>query len=179
MTTALQTLLQHAEQQRDEGLAALARAEDSAARMAEQTAQLLVYRQDYRQRHPAQDGRSATIELLRCHQVFMQRLDQAIVQQQGMQRLAENGVLQQRATVLELQTRAAAVKKLIERRSAEQRQRESRLEQRRSDEAGRRRGSSSSSGNNNNSDEQGMQRRWSNTSHAATGWQNTTQAVPL
>jgi flagellar FliJ protein len=107
MTTALQTLLQHAEQQRDEGLAALARAEDFAASMADQTAQLVAYRDEYRQRHPAQDGRSATIELLRCHQGFMQRLDQAIIQQQSQQRQAENGVQQQRATVLELQTRAA------------------------------------------------------------------------
>ena len=170
MTTALQTLLQHAEQQRDEGLAALARAEDFAAGMAEQTAQLLAYRDDYRQRHPAQDGRSATIELLRCHQGFMQRLDQAIVQQQSQQRQAENGVLQQRATLLELQTRAAAVRKLIERRGAEQRQRDTRLEQRRSDEARRPRS---------HGEEQGLQRRWSNTNHAPTGWQQTTQTVPL
>lgn len=170
MTTALQTLLEHAERQRDESLAVLARAEDFAARMAAQTEQLLAYRDDYRQRHPAQGGRSATIELLRCHQGFMQRLDQAIHQQQAQQRQAENGVLQQRAAVLELQTRAAAVKKLIERRGAEDRQRESRLEQRRSDEAARRRGGA---------DEHGLQRRWSNTSQAATGWQHTTQAVPL
>src|SRR5688572_21737256 len=115
MTTALQTLLQHAEQQRDEGVVALARAEDFAARMVDQTAQLMAYRNDYRQRHPAQDGRSATIELLRCHQGFMQRLDQAIAQQQSQQRHAEHNVLQQRATLLELQTRAAAVGKLIER----------------------------------------------------------------
>jgi flagellar FliJ protein len=168
-TTALQTLLQHAEQQRDEGLAALAGAEDFAARMAAQTQQLLAYRDDYRQRHPARDGRSATIELLRSHEGFMQRLDQAIAQQQNQQQQAESGVRQQRATVLELQTRAAAVKKLIERRQAEQRQLELRLDQRRSDEAFRRR----------SGDEQALQRRWSNTGHAPTGWQQTTQAVPL
>ena len=170
MTTALQTLLQHAERQRDESLVVLARTEDLAARMAAQTAQLLAYRDDYRQRHPAQGGRSATIELLRCHQGFMQRLDQAIAQQQAQQRQAENGVLQQRAAVLELQTRAASVKKLLERRSAEERQRESRREQRRSDEA-RRRGA--------DEHQQGLQRRWSSSSHAAPGWQHSTQALPL
>src|SRR5688500_11023149 len=168
MTTALQTLLQHAERQRDEGLALLAGAEDFAARMAAQTAQLLDYRADYAQRHPAQGGRSTSIELLRCHQGFMQRLDQAIAQQQAQQRQAENGVLQQRATLLDLQTRAAAVRKLIERRGAEERQRQSRIEQRRSDEAGRRRGA----------DDHGLQRRWGNTTHAATGWQHSTQAAP-
>lgn len=170
MTSALQTLLEHAELQRDESLVVLTRAEDCASRMALQTAQLLAYRDDYRQRHPAQSGRSATIELLRCHQGFMQRLDQAIAQQQTQQRQAENGVVQQRAAVLDLQTRAAAVKKLIERRNAEERQRESRLEQRRSDEASRRRGGA---------DDHGLLRRWSNTGQAAPGWQHSTQTAPL
>ena len=169
MTTALQTLLQHAERQRDESLVVLARTEDFAARMAAQTEQLLAYRDDYRLRHPAQGGRSATIELLRCHQGFMQRLDQAIAQQQAQQQQAENGVLQQRATLLDLQTRAAAVKKLIERRDAEEHLRLSRQEQRRSDDAARRHGS----------DDHGLQqRRWSNTTNAP-GWQHSTQALPL
>lgn len=170
MTAALQTLLQHAERQRDEALGLLARAEDLAVRMNAQTQQLLAYRDDYRQRHPALGGRSASIELLRCHQGFMQRLDQAITQQRQQQRLADNGVVQQRAALLELQTRAAAVKKLIERRGQEERQREARLDQRRSDEAARRSGGAA---------EHGLLRSWRNTSHATPGWQHSTQAVPL
>lgn len=169
MTAALLTLLQHAERQRDERLGLLARAEELAGRMAVQSEALLAYRGEYRLRHPAQGGRSASIELLRCHQGFMQRLDQAITQQQGQQRQADNGVLQQRAALLELQTRAAAVKKLIERRGEEARLHEARLEQRRSDDASR---SSGGLGH-------GLLRGWRNTGHATTGWQHSTQAVPL
>ena len=169
MSTALQTLLEHAERQRDEGLARLARAEELAARMAAQTAQLLAYRDDYAQRHPAQGGRSSSIELLRIHQGFMQRLDQAIAQQQAQQRQAENGVLQQRAALLDLQTRAAAVRKLIERRDGEAQLRLSRQHPRRSDDAARQRGAA----------EHGLQRRWNDTGHAAPEWQHSTRALPL
>lgn len=138
MPAALRTLLQHAEHQRDEALAAVLQAEDLASRMAAQTAQLEAYREEYRARHPALGGRSATIELLRFHQGFMQRLDQAIVQQRQQQQHAEARAQQQRDALRELQLRAASVKKLIDRRGDEARARDRRTEQRRADEAAQR-----------------------------------------
>jgi flagellar FliJ protein len=160
MTEALHTLLQHAEAQRDEAHAALLQAEDFARRMAAQTQQLETYREEYRLRHPAHGGQLASIELLRCHQGFMQRLDQALAQQRQAEAQAAARVAQQRERLAELQVRAASVGKLIERRGLEARQRAARAEQRLLDEA--------------------AMRRAQRGEHAlARAWRSTTQAVPL
>ena len=159
MTSALHTLLAHAERQRDEATAAMLQAEDHARRMAAQTAQLEAYRDEYRARHPAQGGRSATIEMLRCHQGFMQRLDQALAQQRQRELDAAARAERWREQLLALQLRVASVTKLLERRRAEEREREHRAEQRASDEAARRQRGA----------EHPLQR----------AWRSTTQAVPL
>ena len=56
MTQALATLLAHAEQQRDEALAKLMQAEDTARCMLAQTEQLRNYRGEYAARSPARGG---------------------------------------------------------------------------------------------------------------------------
>ncbi len=135
MTESLQTLLQHTERQRDEALAAVLRAESTAQRLQQQTEQLLAYRDDYRRQAPASGGRSASIELLRCHQGFMQRLDQALDQQRGQTAQAGQQVARLRAALMALDMRVAAVRKLLQRRAAVARQADARHEQRRTDEA--------------------------------------------
>ena len=134
MTTALHTLLEYAESERDASLAALLQTEASARRMREQASQLLAYRDDYRLRHPAQGGRSASIELIRCHQNFMARLEQALAQQQGQVQATEAHCATQRSALVALETRVASVRKLLERRGQAARQSAARQEQRRSDE---------------------------------------------
>ena len=135
MTQTLQTLLEQAERQRDEALAALLRGEETMRRLQLQAGQLQAYRGEYDERGPARSGRSSPIELLHCHRDFMLRLDQAVVQQQGQLEGAGARVAQLRATLLARETRLAAVRKLIERRSQEQRLATARQEQRRSDDA--------------------------------------------
>ena len=135
MTAALHTLFEHAQTQRDQGLMALQQAEAEAQRLQQQAEQLLAYRDDYRRRHPAQDGRSASIELLRCHQGFMERLDQALAQQQAQVQAAQARAVTRRSELVALETRVAAVRKLQERRGAERQRHADRLDQRRSDEA--------------------------------------------
>ncbi len=134
MTAALHTLLEHAERERDEAVSALLQAEEHQRRLLAQQEQLLAYREDYRARHPAQGGRSASIELIRCHQGFMQRLDQALQQQQHAiaQAEARAGVLRQELVAQE--TRVASVRKLLERRGTQARHLAERQDQRRSDE---------------------------------------------
>jgi flagellar FliJ protein len=138
MTQALHTLLEHAERQRDTALAALQRAEDAWRRQQQQAVQLTAYRDEYRGRSPATGGRSASIEMLRCHTTFMQRLEQAVVQQQGQCQAAESRALALRRELLAHELRVASVRKLLERRGEQAQQVANRQEQRRNDEAGQR-----------------------------------------
>ncbi len=134
MTAALHTLLEHAERERDEVLSATLRADEHLRRLQGQEAQLRDYREDYRLRHPALGGRSISIELLRCHEGFMQRLDQALQQQQAQVQHAVHRGAQLRADLVAQETRVASVRKLLERRGAQALSVAARLDQRRSDE---------------------------------------------
>jgi flagellar FliJ protein len=134
MTAALHTLLSHAERERDEALALLLQAEEDLRRLQQQAEQLLAYRGDYRLRHPATGGRSSSIELLRCHEGFMQRLDQALHQQGGQVQQAQARCQHLRAALLAEETRVASVRKLLERRGLQAQRVAARQEQRLSDE---------------------------------------------
>ena len=135
MTTALHTLLEHAENQRNEALALLLQAEEGARRMQQQSLQLHSYRDEYRLRQPGRAGASVSIELLRRHHEFMQRLEQALDQQKGQLKASEERLAQRRNDLLALETRVASVRKLVARRSHEEDRRGARQEQRRSDDA--------------------------------------------
>jgi flagellar FliJ protein len=135
MSAALTTLLELAQRQRDEALSALLRAEEAVRRLRLQSDQLTAYRDDYRGRNPAMGGRSAPIELLRGHEAFMARLQQAMALQQQQLQSAEAHTAQARAALLALETRVASVRKLLERREADQRLLSARQDQRRSDDA--------------------------------------------
>jgi len=139
MTQSLQALLSHAERLRDESLAQLALADDAVRQLQQQTEQLHAYRDEYRQRHPAQGGRSTSIELLRVHQGFMTRLDQALTQMQGQLAQAEGRVSGVRQTLLAQEMRVASVKKLLERRHMQHATASARQEQRHADDAAMRR----------------------------------------
>ena len=133
MSNSLKTLLDQAERQRDAALAASLQAEEAARRLRLQAEQLHTYRDGTSAATRA--GRSSPIELLHCHHDFMQRLDQAIQQQEVQLQGAEVRVLQLRAALLAHETRVASVRKLIERRAQEGRLAAARLEQRRGDDA--------------------------------------------
>jgi len=135
MTPALDTLLELAMRQRDEALAELLRAEEAARRLRLQADQLRTYRCEYHERGPTRAGATAPIELLHCHRGFMQRLDQALTQQQGQLQAAEARVVQLRGALLALETRVASVRKLLERRAQELQRVDARQEQRRGDDA--------------------------------------------
>lgn len=135
MNDSLHTLLAHAERQRDSALADVSRADAARRRVHEQCEQFLAYRDEYRQRGPAHGGRSASIEMLRTHQLFMQRLDQALAQLQGQRERAEATEARLRQALVALETRVASVRKLIERRLGTQRLAAAQQDQRRSDDA--------------------------------------------
>ncbi len=145
MTQALHTLLGHAERQRDQALVTLLQTEQAVRGLRLQSEQLHAYRNEYRHRHPAAGGRSAAIELLRCHEDFMGRLEQALAQQLQQLRAAEAREQALRAELLALELRVASVRKLLERRGADADRHSQRQEQRRSDDAAQRRRNDGSS----------------------------------
>lgn len=132
---ALRTLLEQAETERDAALARMLGADEAARQARAQAEQLHAYREDYRRRAPALNGGSASIELVRCHHGFMQRLDQAIEQQRGQLLRLERQASEQREVLMEREVRVASVKKLIERRTQEAQRQAARVEQRQTDES--------------------------------------------
>ena len=130
----LALLLAQTERQRYDALAEQLKAE-SAKRAAEvQAEQLVTYRREYEQRWSAEFCREGKIELVRCYQGFVQRLTQAVEQQQRV--AAHDAVQVERAEAIVRghEVRAAALKKLIERRLRESEANDARDEQKESDD---------------------------------------------
>ena len=131
---ALRLLLAQAEAQRDEALAEQLKLEAARRAAVAQAEQLVVYRREYEQRWSAEFCREGKIELVRCYQGFMERLTQAVDQQE---RIAIHSAAQAEraaAIVRGLDVRAAALKKLVERRLHEDRRVAAGLEQKQNDE---------------------------------------------
>jgi flagellar protein FliJ len=130
----LQLLLDRARQERDRLAGDLRRAEEVALRTRRQGEQLASYRGEYMQRWGQQFGRGGAIEIVHCYQSFMQRLDEAVDQQQQQIESADRTVAALRQQLMQAELRMASVKKLIERRLAEQQRAEDRRDQRQTDE---------------------------------------------
>ena len=135
---ALHTLLEQAERERDAARAALRQAEDGERQAREQAAQLARYRQDCLGRWGAQTGRAGTVAQLHCYHGFMQRLDQATGQQQRQCDSSAQRVAQAREQLNAREMRAAAVRKLIERRLQAVQAQTDRRAQKQTDEAAQR-----------------------------------------
>ena len=131
---ALRLLLARAEAQRDEAMAEQMKLEATHRASVAQAEQLVAYRREYEQRWSAEFCREGKMELVRCYQGFMVRLTQAVEQQE---RIAVHAAAQaERATAIMRghDVRAAALKKLVERRLQEGRRLAIGLEQKQSDE---------------------------------------------
>ncbi len=131
---SLNLLLARAEVERDEALAEQLKLEAAKRAADAQAEELVLYRREYEQRWSAEFCREGKIELVRCYQGFILRLNQAVEQQQ---RVAEHAAAQAEraeAIVRGHDVRAAALKKLVERRLHEGHLVSARLEQKQSDE---------------------------------------------
>lgn len=131
---ALRLLLDRATQERDRLAGELRRGEEVLQRARQQGEQLAAYRNEYTQRWSRQFGRGGAIEIVHCYQSFMQRLEEAMGQQQRQVEAAERGVAAVRQALLQAELRVASVKKLIERRLAEMARVQERRDQRQTDE---------------------------------------------
>ncbi|MDQ6628937.1 MAG: flagellar FliJ family protein [Pseudomonadota bacterium] len=131
---ALRILLGQAERQRDEALAEQLRLAATLLAAEAQAEQLVVYRQAYEARWSEAFSREGHIELVRCYQGFVERLNQAVAQQQGVAVQAATQVERAIAIVLGHDVRAAALKKLIERRTEQGLRADGMLERKQHDE---------------------------------------------
>ena len=132
--SALQLLLERATQERDRLAGELRRGEEVALREARQGEQLRNYRGEYLQRWSTQFGRGSTMEIVNCYQSFMQRLDEAVSQQQRQVDAAQRGVAAVRQALMQAEQRVASIRKLMERRRAETLRAQERSDQRQTDE---------------------------------------------
>ena len=130
----LDALLAQAERQRDEALAEQLKLEAARRNADAQAEQLAVYRREYEQRWSAEFCREGKIELVRCYQGFMVRLTQAVEQQQRTARQAAAQVERASMLVRGHDVRAAALRKLRERRIQESQRSDLRIEQKQADE---------------------------------------------
>ena len=134
----LMALLSQTERDRDEAWAETQRALQAQQNAAAQADQLLTYRREYEQRWSAQFRTNGRIELVHCYRGFMDRLTQAVEQQQRIAEQAAAQAERTRAVLAEHEMRVASVRKLIERRSQELRLSADRIEQKQTDEFGSR-----------------------------------------
>lgn len=127
-------LLAQAERQRDEALAEQFQAERARRAAAAQAEQLVAYRREYEQRWGEEFCREGKIELVRCYHGFMDRLTQAVEQQERIAANAAGQVERAEAIARGHEIRAAGLKKLVERRLREREKTAARLEQKESDD---------------------------------------------
>lgn len=139
-THGLAVLLEREEAARDEAQLAYQRALEVRARAVNQLQMLVDYRRDYGARWTQQFRQSAGPEILRTYREFMLKLDQAIEQQEGVVAGADAQVQRCHAALVAAETRAAAVRKLIERRETEHARREERQGRKEMDEIAQRLG---------------------------------------
>ena len=131
---SLNLLLVQTERQRDEALAEQLKLDAAWRAAAAQAEQLVLYRREYEQRWSAEFCREGKIELVRCYQGFMERLTQAVEQQE---RIAVHAAAQAESAAVVMRghdVRAAALKKLVERRVKEGERIAAGLEQKQNDE---------------------------------------------
>lgn len=137
-TQTLTVLLEREQGTRDSAALALQRAEQQLDRANSQAEQLAQYRTEYIARWAAHFNRQSAMEIVHCYRSFMQRLDQALVQQQAVAERCAGTVQRCRAELLAAELRVAAVKKLIGRRVEDHQRVLARRDQKQTDEAAQR-----------------------------------------
>jgi flagellar FliJ protein len=135
---ALLQLLDHERRTRDEAILGMRNAEGAAGQADAQAAQLNTYRSEYVERWSARFREPGSVTLMQCYQGFMQRLDQAIIQQRTAVEQAHARIDQMRRQLQDNKRRVASVEKLIERRQQQQQRQATRREQSHSDETAQR-----------------------------------------
>ena len=135
----LRTLQEQEQQRRDAAMLQWREAQRAAEAARDQADALVTYRSEYRKRWAAQFAKAAPIEIVRCYHGFVERLEQAIVSQQGQVRGSSERLAQALQRLRHREMKLATVQRLIERRLQAQALVAQRRDQKATDEAGQRR----------------------------------------
>lgn len=134
----LLALLAQTERERDAAWAHAQLAAQTHQAATAQAEQLLAYRREYEQRWGAQFKNEGRMELVLCYRGFIDRLTQAVDQQQRVAQHAAGQMEHAREVLRDHEIRVASVRKLIERRNNELRMSADRADQKQTDEFGSR-----------------------------------------
>ena len=135
----LQTLLEREQERRDQARNMLSQVQQQLDAGRRQAQVLDDYRGEYQARWQGQFAQGGAIEILRCYQGFIVRLDSAITQQGLQVQGLENALAQAMKRVQEREIRVATVERLISRHAAQLRAVAERREQKNMDEFAMRR----------------------------------------
>ncbi|MBH2016929.1 MAG: flagellar export protein FliJ [Burkholderiales bacterium] len=131
---ALLMVLESAQKERDAAVSTLESARQAHDSARQQAQSLHDWRQDYQRRWQNQFQQSGGVEIVRCYQGFIERLGDAVSEQDRRVGLSEQHMARCRAQLIERERRVAAVSQLIDRRQAEAQLKQSRQEQKATDE---------------------------------------------
>jgi flagellar protein FliJ len=134
----LQTLLEREEKRRDQAVLDWRAAHARAEAQRQQAESLGAYREEYRQRWTNQLRQATNVDLLRGYHLFVERLDQAILLQQGERAASEQRCERAALVLRQRETRVAMVRQLMLRRREAARRQADRREQKAADEISQR-----------------------------------------
>jgi flagellar FliJ protein len=137
---SLLLVLEAAEKARDAALADLEAARKAFEGARQQAQSLTDWRREYQQRWQSQFRQAGGMEIMRCYQDFMQRLAEAVGDQDKRVEQASQHMDHCRAQLIERERKVAAVAQLMDRRLAEAQLRQSRQDQKATDEVAARAG---------------------------------------
>ncbi|MCU0968748.1 MAG: flagellar FliJ family protein [Rubrivivax sp.] len=133
--TPLALLIEMAETERDRAAASQHAHEQRWHQQQARQRQIEAYRDEYAARWRERMTAGAAVEIVRCQRDFMARLDDALALQRAEVQAAAAALERARQTLRACELRAAAVRRLAERRAGDEALRRARDEQRRADEA--------------------------------------------
>ncbi|MBL8328396.1 MAG: flagellar FliJ family protein [Rubrivivax sp.] len=113
---ALDTVLQHEQRQRDLCWRALREAEQRQAQVLAQSEALRSYREETARRWATPEDRVCHPQQLQTARAFLQRLDDALAQQQRAESACLEQANERRSALMAAELRVAMIEKLVERR---------------------------------------------------------------
>jgi flagellar FliJ protein len=140
VNSSLLVVLEAAQKARDEAVADLEAARRAAESARQQSQSLTDWRSEYQNRWQAQFRQAGGMEILRCYQDFMQRLAEAVSDQDKRVEQARLHMERCRAQLMERERKVAAVTQLMDRRQAEVVLKQNRQDQKATDEVAARAG---------------------------------------
>jgi len=138
-------VLENAEKARDQAVAELEGGKRAYESARQQAQSLTDWRREYQAKWQSQFRQTGGMEIMRCYQDFMDRLAEAVADQDKRVEQARLYMERCREQLIERERKVAAVAQLMERRQVEMLQKQNRQEQKATDEVAARSGRSSQS----------------------------------